>query len=540
MQSGTLETAGKTPTTTRRILRLHFLESTPTYFCSRIRWSVAVRGVAGYVIIGGMLTLIIEGKSNELARLAAISRHLTLYVLFLVLASLNMAHAQEVVIKPKEYSGALRNPLMGFVNRDFGQNERYDWGTLVKFNIKWNDIENNEADRIDKIRAYCDVHWKDAAAINVKIIPRVYLEWSTDNERYWPADLKPGDYSSEKFKHRLVRLISRLGQVWDNDPRVAFVQMGIVGKWGEHHSPNVSPELQKLMGDAFTAALPHKLVMVRHPWDFREFRFGIHWDSFAHVQQDYHADGIMKLGDRWQTAVMGGETAYDWGRFKEQPGDNPSDTLSNPTHRDYVINLIRQLHCNHLAWISDYDRKNQAARDGAEEVQKAFGYRFILDEVRYPSTLYPGTSFKITFSVRNTGSTPFYYRWPVQACLLDATTKKPVWKANFQNLDLRRWLPGDFWLSATQNYAVSPVVNRVDGHFKAPQDLPKGSYILALAICDPAGNLPSARFATSNYFKGGYHPIGYIGIGVKITKAEIEPSIFDDPLVDRTLHYIAH
>lgn len=442
-------------------------------------------------------------------------------------------------MKPKEYSGALRNPLMGFVTGLRLSNERFDWGTLAQVSIKWNELENDEIDGIEKIRAYGNVHWKDAAAFNVKIIPRVYLQFSTDEERYWPADLQQGDYSSEKFKRRLVRFIGRLGQVWDNDPRVAFVQMGMIGKWGEHHTPDVSPELQKLMGDAFTAAFKHKLVMVRHPWDFREYRFGVHWDSFAHIQQDYHAQGILKLGDRWQTAVIGGETAFNWGRFKEQPGDNPNDTLSDPVHRDYLINLIRQLHCNHLSWISGYDTKNQAARAGAEEVQKAFGYRFVLDEVRYPSSVRPGVPFEVRFAVHNSGSTPFYYPWPVQLSLLDVTTKKPVWKANFHNLDIRRWLPGDFWFSPAQSYAVPPPVNRVRSQFTVPQDLPKGRYILALAICDPAGDVPSARFATVNYFAGGYHPIGYIGLGTALEKAEVEPANFADPSSDRTLHYVA-
>ncbi len=483
--------------------------------------------------------LIVEMKINESLPAAAMRCRLKLFLPLLLLLSLKAVRAQEVVIKPKVYDGALRNPLMGFVTGLWPDNERFDWGTLAKVNIKWNEIENDEADGVEKIRAFCNAQWKDAAAHNVKVIPRVYLQWSKEDEKYWPADLKPGDYTSEKFKRRLVRLIGRLGQVWDNDPRVAFVQMGMIGKWGEHHTPDVSPELQKLMGVAFTTAFKNKLVMVRHPWDFRAYRFGVYWDSFAHVEQDYHADGILKLGDRWQTAAIGGETAFDWGLSKEQPGDNPEDTLSDPLHRNYLINLIRQLHCNHLAWISDYDRKNQAARDGAEEVQKAFGYRFVLDEVRYPASVLPGAPFEVVFGVRNTGSTPFYYPWAVQLSLLNETTKKPVWKANFQNLDIRRWLPGDFWLSPAQHYAVPPSVNRVQGRFTAPQNLPKGRYTMALAICDPAGNLPSTRFATANYFAGGYHPIGYIGLGSTVKKAELDAAKFDDPAADRTLHYLA-
>lgn len=61
-------------------------------------------------------------------------------------------------------------------------------------------------------------------------------------------------------------------------------------------------------------------------------------------------------------------------------------------------------------------------------------------------------------------------------------------------------------------------------------------YILALAILDPAGNLPSVRFATTNYFRGGRHPIGWIGVGRRQPKQRPLPA-FDDPAQDHTLHY---
>ncbi len=95
--------------------------------------------------------------------------------------------------------------------------------------------------------------------------------------------MKAGDYSSEQFKTRLRRLIQRLGQCWDNDPRVAWVQMGIIGCWGEHRSPSPTTEIQQLMGEEFTAAFHNKKVLVRHPWqEFTKYDFGGYWDSWAH------------------------------------------------------------------------------------------------------------------------------------------------------------------------------------------------------------------------------------------------------------------
>jgi hypothetical protein len=101
-----------------------------------------------------------------------------------------------VTVKPQEYPRALRNPLMGF-RPDLGRRAfEHEYATLARHYIKWNEIENAEDDGIDRIRAFCNEKWKGVEAANIKIIPRVYLHWSKDDQKYWPADMKADDYSS--------------------------------------------------------------------------------------------------------------------------------------------------------------------------------------------------------------------------------------------------------------------------------------------------------------------------------------------------------
>jgi len=441
-------------------------------------------------------------------------------------------------VKPQEYPRALRNPLMGF-RPDLGRHAfEHEYATLARHYIKWNEIENAEDDGIERMRAFCNEKWKGVEAANLKVIPRVYLHWSKDTQKYWPADMKADDYSSEQFKRRVLRLVARLGECWDNDPRVAFIQMGLIGKWGEHHSPAVSPEMQKLLGDAFTRAVPNKKVMVRHPWDFKDYGFGIYWDSFAHPQQmKSHGAGIKKISPRWKTAPIGGEVAYDWGNFKDQLGDNPDDTLSDPNHRRFLMDSIYRLHANQLGWVANYDSGKPLVRAGAEEVQRAFGYRWVIDEVSYPAQIVPRQPIAVSFSVRNLGSAPLYYNWPVELSLLNPNTRAVLWAGIFQDVDTRQWLPGDDWDPAAGAYAVKPRSVRVEGRFTVPTSVGTGERILALAVLDPAGNLPCARFSIANYFTGGRHPIGRIGVGMRPAAAELDPSTFDDPGQDRTLRY---
>lgn len=475
--------------------------------------------------------------------------------LILIFRSLIVFSQQEseIVVIPQPYEKALKNPLKGFTTINVGD---HPWASVTHTYIRWNEIENNESDGIDKIISVSNQKWKNAAAKNMKVIPRVYLHWDGD-QKYWPADMQTDDYTSEQFQARALRLIKRLGACWDNDPRVAFVELGFIGKWGEHHSPSPTASQQKLLGDAFAEAFKNKKVSVRHFWEhFTTNPFGEYWDSWAHYDQMWgHGNSIKQVNEktgRYKENYIGGEVAYNWGAWEIQPGATPTSSVAIQKHRDFVINSIRWLHCTQLRWISGYDQYNPQAVAGAEEIQKAFGYRYELDEVRFSLT----DSLKIAFDVTNTGSAPFYYDWPIEVALLDPATKKPVWKAKMDNVDIRKWLPGDGWTdpewkyvgswqvylpnenwnpSKTSEWVVPPVKNRVEGKFIT--DVPNGTYILALSINDPAGNLPSVKFATANYIKGGRHPMGLVHVGEN--KCDTLPSYFqfDDPKTDNTLYY---
>jgi len=67
------------------------------------------------------------------------------------------------------------------------------------------------------------------------------------------------------------------------------------------------------------------------------------------------------------------------------------------------------------------------------------------------------------------------------------------------------------------------------------EELPSGEYILAFAILDPAGNRPCARFAIKNYYNGGRHPIGKVGVNQKIDSFAVTE--FDDIQSDKSLYY---
>lgn len=443
--------------------------------------------------------------------------------------------AKFATVRMLEYEGALRNPLMGFtLNSLKRQNE---WATLLHVYVPWDLVERTAGDSVDTVRRASDSLWGGIERLGIKVIPRVYLVWP-EREKRWPADMREGDYSSDQFRQRVVSLVRKLGEVWDGDPRVAFVEMGIVGYWGEHHSPSPTPAVQSIMGQAFINAFPNKKVLVRHAWkEFRIFDFGEYWDSFGHYDEmEVHGRGIASLGNRWNAQIIGGEVAYNWGNYKIQAGDDPTDTVLSENHRNYIIDTIRWLHCTQLRWISDYVSIDRLVRAGAAEIQKAMGYRFTLDGVAFTKNVEQDRRLEVAFTVRNDGSAPFYYPWPVEVSLLDPDTRDVKWSATFNNVDIRLWLPGDRWSKSKQKYEIPPE------HYIARQvfevDVPSGEYVLALSILDPAGNVPSVRFANRNYWTGGRYPIGVIGVNKVVTNQECDPSSFIDPNSDNSAGYV--
>ena len=446
-----------------------------------------------------------------------------------------------VTIYPDEYPAALRNPLKGYRLDSYNKLRGYPYVTLIRDYIKWSDLDNgSDNDLISNINTYSKRKWSKYDNTGVKVIPRIYLDWDKElGNEYWPIDMQVGDYSSLKFKERVVRLIEAIGQCWDNDPRIAWIQMGIIGYWGEHHNPHPSSNMQKILGNAFEKAFKNKHILVRHPGEFEDYEFGIYWDSWAHHGQTFklmHGAGIERLNalkGRWKKRPIAGEAAYNWGDYKRQPGDDPNDTLSDPVHREFFIDTIRNLHCSALGWVSLYDATNPKVVKGAENVQRAFGYRFVVERFSYTYHVHEGGTFSINFRIKNTGSAPFYYKWPVMLNLLDHESRQVVWSRPIDRVDIRDWLPGDDWDEATNKYQLAAAIHRVSTNIKLPEHsiLPEGKYIVALSIPDPGDETLGIRLAIKNYFDGDYHPLGFMGYGQNSpSTAQLNVDSFDDPM----------
>ncbi len=162
----------------------------------------------------------------------------------------------------------------------------------------------------------------------------------------------------------------------------------------------------------------------------------------------------------------------------------------------------------------------------------------MLKSFNYEKKIVPGVPFEVSFSVVNTGSSPFYYNWPVEISLLDVTTHKPVWSTTLSDVNINEWMPGDKWNPSLKSYEEQAETFTIARKFTVDPSIGNGKYIISIAVLDPAGMLPSLRFATRNYFEGGRHPMGYIGVGQELDEYRLDSRLFNDIASDVTLKYV--
>jgi hypothetical protein len=413
----------------------------------------------------------------------------------------------------EESEEAFPNPMKGFrPSVEVGEYDfwEHEYARVYKHYIKYSDLEQSKEDTVQKIIDWSNKAWAGLPERNIKVIPRVVLTQPISNQpgafaqEFWPDDIPQPSlisrWTTPELEERLSGFVLKLGEAWDNDPRVAAVELGLWGYWGEHHllyDGRMPLSMQTALGDAFSSAFHNKKVMVRYPEQFLGYQCGFYWDSFALLDDSVGGNGMIER-DVWRTQMISGEVAYDWGN-RYQLGKSPDETVGNNRRANFLIGWIKKMSASSLGWVSSYNQYDQGNKKNAALIQKSLGYRFVINSVIYKKAIYNGEKLKLGFKVSNIGSAPFYYQWPVEISLLDKN-RQPLFR-EIIDTDIRLWLPGE-------THTIHTAIN-------VPPELYGNTCIIALSVLDPSGNKPSLRFANSHYYKGGRTPIGIIGLGIE-------------------------
>lgn len=382
------------------------------------------------------------------------------------------------------------NPLP---RRSFDAYQRYEWRDLERgrgeydFTALERDLQR-AADAGQKfgfrIRAYVP---RQGSSVPDYVMDDMELGWWTDLDRDGDKETYVPDWNDEDFLAGVERLMNALGERYDNDPRVSYLDIGIFGSYGEWHTSGLNysssnpartmtrPNREKII-EYHLAAFPntHLLMMTdderslayalqlspRIGW--RRDSLGVdHFNTAARDLERLGPEELALFEERWKTAPV--VTEFMQPKYHESPG---TYELAREQVERYHVSMIGN--GNMISWGS----LSSAGRSAVVEMAKSSGYRIALAELTLPATLRTGELTMLTGEWVNQGVAPTYEDWQVWYQLRDGAGAV-AWEGPSQ-IKLRELLPSaEFGPQTASDELILPT------------SLAPGSYSLSVVVRDP-------------------------------------------------------
>lgn len=422
--------------------------------------------------------------------------------------------AAEKVVRPRAADRPLDNPLKGWCPYTDAGDIQLPY-SMVFFPVAWNEIEPREG-------RYAFEEWEKKAwgvekARGKHVVFRVYADmpgrptgipkWLLDKGVRMTSYTDHGggqspDYDNAKLVSAMEKLVAALGRRYDENPRVAFIQLGLLGFWGEWHTyPRnelfASPATQKKVIDAYHKAFTKKKLMARNPDDYagKQSWLGFHDDM---LPEDTDGPEGWKFLPRlrssgrtenWKRSVFGGEMVF-----------NGNQRWLGPDFE----HLLKMTEEAHFSWVGPYcpaleQAPSEPFTDRAAKLVRRMGYQFSVTEVRHDAESVVDGELKVTILGENQGVAPFYYPWTIELALVDRAGK-PVARLPTK-WDVRKWLPGKF----NETVTLKPL----------PPSIAPGDYELALGFIDPWTNMPAIQLANELERKNGWTILSTVKIAAR-------------------------
>ncbi|WP_084964992.1 DUF4832 domain-containing protein [Thermoactinospora rubra] len=307
------------------------------------------------------------------------------------------------------------------------------------------------------------------------LLTRPYDDFGNNGQSVSP------DYDDPNLAAALDRFIAALGRRYDGDPRVGFVQLGLLGFWGEWHTwPHngdgtedwfASKAQQLRVLNAYDEAFDETRLMVRYPSaDNKAHDLGYHDDSFAYSTlpgPGWHFMDLMEQAGttgKWKTNTVAGELRPELQgcMFDTPPGCAGEDFATSvaQTHATWLL--------NHYAFSPGY---TGAAYGKALAAAKSLGYQLRVTAVKAERR-------GIAVRIQNDGVAPFPYDWPVQVAAVGRDGRiARTWTTSWR---LTQIMPGE----------PAELAARLPG-------LPKGDHTLVMRAVNPLRNGVPLRFANA-------------------------------------------
>jgi hypothetical protein len=333
------------------------------------------------------------------------------------------------------------------------------------------------------------------------------------------ASVSP-DYENPLLDQALTNFIAALGARYDGDLRVGFIELGLLGYWGEWHTyPETSwfasVGVQDEVLAAYTNAFHKTKLLVRWPagsFPPAALPLGYHDDSFAYETippPGYNFLGLLAAAgetNKWFTQPIGGEV-----RPEVQPCMwDLSQTNCVPAGQGYS-NCVALAHASWMLNQGVFEPGFTGAQQNlAMAGARQLGYELYASNATIVDAFASGP-LRINVTISNSGVAPFYYDWPVQLGAL-----------NISNVLTQ------FWTMPWSVSSLHPGDNTIWNYSQTNHGLAPGQFKLLMRVANPLTNGVPLRFAnqTQDADLAGWLTLGQFSVLTDLARPTLKASSF--------------
>ena len=204
------------------------------------------------------------------------------------------------------------------------------------------------------------------------------------------------------FRREYGQLIEEFVQRYGDDPRVDYVELGAIGRWGEGNRSygNSADEVLELWAQLFVNVFENTEIPLIWPDDIQkahiavDYGFGIYDDSIG-----YSVGGRGQAEQVWRKDPIRLETTHFF--------ENLLATVVAP-HPYFLVHVVEGYHASHFFPHGFPDRIWAWYSDALKTVSRRLGFRFNFTEAFWSTKSRRGETSWFNLGMRNAGIAPHY------------------------------------------------------------------------------------------------------------------------------------
>jgi Malectin domain len=269
----------------------------------------------------------------------------------------------------------------------------------------------------------------DAAGRNNHVIWRIYVDYPG-----WPfalpqylidagvklvprgnGEVSP-QYDDVKLLRAFEQLIAAMGARYDGHKSIGFIQLGLLGKWGEWHTYPESGLMSDATGSKViewykNAFKTTKLQTRGSSQASIAAGMGLHDDSFAYSTLGttswffWPRVVIANHTEFWKKGVMGGETRPEIQNEVFDPNYKPGSDM----YKQDFMQCVETTHATYMFTHAAFITNNFVGTEleNAKKAHARMGYNFHLSNVAVSAST--GGTVIVDVTIKQVGVAPFYY-----------------------------------------------------------------------------------------------------------------------------------